>query len=143
MSSPPVRQTDAPHLLRGGRGGLVAAVQPRLGGLDVPVGKVAPEEVVQRAPRLAKVVAVEVPRDIVHRAVQAAHDPALRQGQRRQRVLLRVCAATATTRRARGGRQLGPVRGVGRRERVEDELARVPKLVGEVAVGDDLVHRQV
>lgn len=54
------------HAARGGGGGGVLAVQPRLGRLHVPVRKLVPEEVVQAAAGRAKVHALLCVRDLIH-----------------------------------------------------------------------------
>ena len=55
------------YLSGGGRGFGIAAVEPRFRGLHIPVRKLVPKEVVDRAPGRPKVQALLGVRDIVHR----------------------------------------------------------------------------
>lgn len=56
-------------------------VEARLGRLEVPVGELPPEEVVERPPSLPKVVLLVAVGDAVHLLVHFRHDPALCEGQ--------------------------------------------------------------
>mmetsp|Transcript_498 Transcript_498/g.824 ORF Transcript_498/g.824 Transcript_498/m.824 type:complete len:496 (+) Transcript_498:478-1965(+) len=117
---------DAP-----GHGGLVGA-HAGLGGLDVPVGVLVPEELVDLAARVAQVVRIQGGGDVVGQLVAQRDDVLLRQRQR-GKLLGRHGAAH------REGRPLL------RREVLQvaqDEAPRVPQLVGEVPVGLHLLHAE-
>ena len=59
------------------RADILFIVEPRLRQLDVPIAELAPEELIDRAPRLAELVFLEVRRHVARRHRTARENPAV------------------------------------------------------------------
>mmetsp|Transcript_18696 Transcript_18696/g.44683 ORF Transcript_18696/g.44683 Transcript_18696/m.44683 type:complete len:798 (+) Transcript_18696:625-3018(+) len=111
----------------------VAAVRRRLGGLDVPVGKVGPGKVVEGSPRLSKVELLAEGGHPVDGPVEVAQDPAVGEREALPSGLLGKIDAA----------EFIPL-GIADVLKVEeDELAAVPNLVDKVPRVGHAVHVEV
>ncbi len=88
--------------------------------LEIPIGKLIPEEIVDLPPGLPVLEACKEPLHFFYEGLQPCPDPRVRQGP--FRVVLRR------------SRRL--------RKRSKDEAGRVPDLIGKIAVGLDFFETQ-